>query len=277
MPKLSAFADEISPDLNEQLDVLEQCGLKYLDLRSMWRTNVMELTDDQLRRIKRALDDRGIRVAAVGSPIGKTTIDKPASLELDRIKRAVDIAEILGARYVRVFSFYGPEGKRITEFADEVINRMSAWVDWLQADGRDVVLTHENEKDIYGDIPERCEQLMENLYGPRMVQCFDPANWVAIGLEGIFDNCWLPLKKYVKFFHLKDYGPESHAVPCGQGQADVEKILVDAHNDGFDGFMTLEPHLGRWGQFSGFSGPDLFKKATDAVKDLCRRNDIPLE
>jgi len=276
MPTLSAFADEISPELTEQLDVLAACGITHVDLRSVWKTNVMDLTDDQLRQIKKMMDDRGVKLAAVGSPIGKSTIDKPASYELDRVKRAADIAQSFGATYIRVFSFYAPEGKSIADYGKEVLNRLAGWVRWVQDEKRPVVLTHENEEKIYGDIPERCEQIMRKFYGRQFVNCYDPANWVHIGLTDVYKNCWLPMRKYTKFFHLKDYKIGKHVVPCGQGDADVGRTLADAYKDGFDGFMTLEPHLSTWGQFAGFTGPDLFKKAVQAVRDLCQANGIPL-
>lgn len=276
MPTLSAFADEISPELDDQLAVLELCGLKYLDLRSMWKTGVMELTDNQLKDIKNAMDDRGISMAAVGSPIGKSMIDQPASYELDRVKRAADIAEMFEARYIRVFSFYAPEGKRIADFGKEVIDRIAGWVDWIHSQRRQVVLTLENESDIYGDIPERCEQLMQKLYGPHLVQCYDPGNFVAVDIVEPFENAWVPLKKYMKFFHLKDRTTEQHTI-YGTGDGDAEKVLVDACKSGYDGFLTFEPHLSSAAQFSGFSGPERFKAAVQAVRSLCERNSITLK
>jgi len=273
---LSAFADEISQELEEQLAVLAECRIRFLDLRAMWKTNVMELTDDQLRRIKRTMDDRGMGMAAVGSPIGKSRIDQPASLELDRLKRAADIAEMFGAKYIRVFSFYAPEGKKISDFGSAVIDRMGGWVDWIETEHRPVVLTHENESDIYGDIPERCEHILQKLYGPKLVHCYDPGNFVAVGITGSFENAWQPLKKYVKFLHLKDRKADAHTV-CGAGAGEVEKILIDAHKAGYDGFMTFEPHLRSAEQFAGFSGPERFKAAVDAVRQICDRNTIPLD
>ncbi len=276
MPTLSCFADEISADFSEQLDVMDKCGLKYLDLRSAWETGVMDLSQSQLTDIRNMTGDRGIQIAAIGSPIGKTTIDNPAMLELDRVKHAADLAEMLGSKYIRVFSFYAPEGENIADYSGEVLSRMSDWVQMLQSQKRPVVLAHENEKKIYGDIPERCQEIMERLYGPAMVNCYDPANYTAMGLTNVFETCWEPLKKYTRYLHLKDYKAGEGVVPCGKGDGCVEKTIVEAYQDGFDGFMTLEPHLKKSGQFKGFSGPDLFIKAVDAVKDICDRNEIPL-
>ena len=275
MPILSAFADEISPDLDVQIRVLKECGLSHFDIRGVWDTGIMELSDAQLGEIKGKIDGQGIKIAAVGSPIGKSTIDKPASYELDRVKRAYDIANLFGSRYIRVFSYYAPERESIADYRDEVIERMKSWVDWITSQRNTVVLVHENESDIYGDIPERCLDLMQNLYSPQFVQCYDPANWVNVGMKHVFETCWKPLKEYVKFVHLKDYTGNRN-VPCGEGDGEVAKTLEDACRSGFDGFMTIEPHLAKAGQYQGFSGPELFKKAVDSVRDICNRSGIPL-
>ncbi|NLX05226.1 MAG: TIM barrel protein [Phycisphaerae bacterium] len=276
MPVLSAFADEISPELDEQLDVLGECGIRWIDLRGAWGANVMELTDQQVGRIQGTLKDRGFAIAAIGSPIGKSAIDKEMKLELERLKRGAELAEAFDAKYIRVFSYYPPEGQSIATYGQEVLGRMAGWVEWIAANHPNLVLVHENEYGIYGDLPERCEQIMARLYGPHMINCYDPANFVHSGVTDVFENCWMPLKKYTKCFHLKDYKRGEHVVPCGEGDGEVEKTLADAWKDGFDGFMTMEPHLTKAGQFAGFTGPDRFKAAVQAVKDICKRNGIPL-
>jgi len=275
MPTLSAFADEISKDLKEQLTVLKEIGIGYLDLRGVWGKNVMDLTDAETRDVKKMMADFGIRLAAVGSPIGKTKIDQPAQVERDRVKKAADLAEFFNAKYIRVFSFYPPDGKKIADYQSEVIDRMRGWIELVG--NRNVVLVHENEADIFGDIPERCVILMKALFGPKMIQCFDPANFVYIGLSDVYNACWRPLKPFTRFFHLKDCKPGKHIVPCGEGNGDVEAVLADACAGGYDGFMTIEPHLAHGGQYAGFSGPDLFKKAVQAVRNICARKNIPLK
>ena len=72
---LSAFADEISPDPQEQIDVLARCGVKHIELRSILKTNVLDLTDLQVRELKALLDKHGFRLSAIGSPVGKDEFD----------------------------------------------------------------------------------------------------------------------------------------------------------------------------------------------------------
>jgi sugar phosphate isomerase/epimerase len=69
--------------------------------------------------------------------------------------------------------------------------------------------------------------------------------------------------------HIKDaLMSEKRVVPAGQGDGQVRELLVALRQRGFDGFLSLEPHLASGGPFSGFSGPELFGVAVDALRKL---------
>ena len=276
---LSAFADEISPEVDEQAAVLVECGIGYVDVRGAWDANVLELSAEQLRAVGERFGGRGLKVAAIASPIGKSSIDRSPSYELERLKRACDIAQMLGAGMIRVFSFYPPEDLRrdtpIAAHRTEVLDRMRAWVEWVARNHPALTLVHENEADIYGETPSRCADLMDQLHGPRFSACYDFANWVHAGYTDVFETCWGPMKSYTTCFHLKDYR-NGASVPCGEGDGEVAAILSDAVGSGFDGFMSLEPHLKQAGRFSGYSGPGLFRRAVEAALSVCRERKIPL-
>src|SRR5438309_633180 len=107
---LSAFADEISPDPQQQIDVLTQCGIRHIELRSILKTNVLDLTDLQVAELQSLLDRHGFKLSAIGSPIGKIKIDDPFEPHLKRFRRAIELAKGFGTRNIRVFSYYLPEG-----------------------------------------------------------------------------------------------------------------------------------------------------------------------
>ena len=272
MATLSAFADEISSDPVEQVAVLRECGIRFLDLRGAWNRNVLDLTGQDLDRLARILADAGIGVAAIGSPIGKSSIDEPPAFELDRLKRAAELAERFGCRFIRIFSFYPPEGKRIVDYRGDVMDRLASWIEYVGRAHPGLVLAHENESRIYGDLPERCLEIYRRFVGPSFTGCYDFANFAHDGVERPFETAWKPLKPHVGFFHLKDWkrGGEN-AVPLGEGDGEAERILADAAASGYDGFLTLEPHLAQAGQFKGFSGPQLFKRAADAARQVCAK------
>lgn len=265
---LSGFADEISADLNEQLDVLAQLGIGYLELRGVWNTGVLQLSDDQVRAIKRSLEERGIRVSAIGSPIGKIQITDPFEPHLADFRRAVALAEYFETPYIRLFSFFVPEGQA-DAYRDEVMRRMEAFLE--AAEGHPVTLLHENERHIYGDIPRRCRDLMETFNTPRLRFTFDPANFVLCGVKPFTEGYPL-LQDYIAYLHIKDaLMQEGRVVPSGQGDGELEPLLRALVARGYDGFASLEPHLSMAGEFRGFSGPDLFRVATEAFRALLKK------
>lgn len=269
MPTLSAFADEISPDPQAQMDALQANGIKYIELRGVLGLNVIKFSDEQAADFRSQFSDRGFGVSCIASPIGKVRIDEDYRKHFDEFKRAVELAEFFGARYIRIFSYYPPEGRDVAEFRGEVVTRLAEKVDYI-AD-RPVTLVLENESNLFGAFPERCAYLHSAIASPKLVMAFDPANFVNMDVQNVYGTCWLPLRKYVGYFHIKDfkYGEKEHAVPAGQGDGNIPEMLRDAAADGYDGFLALEPHLGKAMHSTGHTGPELFKVAADALKRIC--------
>jgi sugar phosphate isomerase/epimerase len=262
MVRLSGFADEIGPDLELQIETLASEGLKFLELRGVWGKNVLDLGADERKRLKERLREAGIGVSSIGSPIGKVRIDEPWADHVARFEIAMDAAEFFEAPFIRIFSYYPPDGGRIADHRNEVIRRLNEQMR-MAAGGR-AQLLHENEAAIYGEKTEGCLDIARSVPGIQLI--FDPANFVCAGVRP--REAWSVLKDKVVYFHIKDAILGSgHIVPSGEGDGDIPEILRDAIvNRGFDGFLSLEPHLAAAGQFSGFSGPDLFKKAVQALK-----------
>ncbi len=274
MLKLAAFADEISPNLDEQIRVCKENDVHYFELRGVNNKNVMDFDRDLCSEIRTKLADNGMAVACIGSPIGKVRINDPWPAHFDRFKHAVDLAEYFAAPLIRVFSYYPPEkGQPMRPHRDEVMRRMQAKADYVK--NRHVTLVHENEADIYGEKGNECLDLLQTVNSPKLRNAFDFANYV-VAKQHPLDN-WPALKPYTVHIHVKDARlADAAMVPAGKGDGQVEQIIADAYQSGYRGFLTLEPHLAAAGQFSGFSGPGMFKVAADALKALCHKNGIPL-
>jgi sugar phosphate isomerase/epimerase len=274
MLKLSAFADEISPDLDEQIRVCRENGVTHFELRGVDHQNVLDFSPDLRAQIKAKLADSGMGVVSIASPIGKIKITDPFEPHFERFKVAVELAEYFRAPLIRIFSYYPPEpGEDFRPHRDEVLRRMMAKAEYLK--DSDITLVHENEVKIYGEKGKSCLDLMKSINSPRLRSAFDFANFVQAG-ERPSDN-WLLLKPYSVHIHIKDaLLKDGKVVPAGKGDGDIEAILVDAWRSGYRGFLSLEPHLAKHEQFSGFSGPGLFKVAADALRNICRRNGIGL-
>jgi sugar phosphate isomerase/epimerase len=241
---ISAFADEIAQDLQTQMDVLEEYGVRYIEMRGVNGKGLVTYPLDEVREIKKRLDKRGFKLSSVGSPIGKINITDDFEPHMELFKHTLQIAEIMGAPYIRMFSFFIPKGEDPARYRDEVMER---WNRFIQASGDyDVLLLHENEKDIYGDTAERCLDLMKTLNSPKVKSVFDPANFIQCD-EETYPKAYRMLKDYVVYLHIKDALYEDRSVvPSGYGDGKVKEILTDLYKNGFEGFLSLEPHLQRF-------------------------------
>lgn len=275
MLRLCAFADEISSDLDEQIRVCREFGISLIELRSVGGVNVLDFTTQMRESIRSRLAESGMSVACIGSPIGKVQISEPWERHFERFKIAIELAEFFGAKLVRLFSYYPPRpGVDRNKYREEVIKRMRAKVDYVR--DRDITLVHENESEIYGERLRECLDLMQSIDSPRLRFAFDFANFIVAG-ERPRDN-WPALKPFVVHFHVKDSRlSDRKIVPAGQGDGDIGAILCDAYHSGYRGLLSLEPHLSETGQFRGFTGPRLFRVAVEALREVCREANVPLE
>lgn len=273
MIKLAAFADEISPELDEQIRVCKLNGVTHFELRGVSGKNVLDFDPGMRQEIRKKITAAGMGVACIGSPIGKVNIDEPWQPHFERFKIAVEMAEFFNARLLRLFSYYPPSDGNILEHRDEVIKRFRQKVQYVK--DRPVTLVHENEARIYGEKGPQCLDLMRTIDSPKLRMAFDFANFVIAGDDPL--NNWPTLKPYTVHIHIKDaVSATKKIVPAGEGDGHLAEILSDAARSGYDGFFSLEPHLAEAGQFRGFTGPALFKTAADALKKVCRENKIPL-
>jgi sugar phosphate isomerase/epimerase len=263
---LSGFADEISPEPQAQLATLAAESISHLELRSAWSVNVADFTGTQLAAFRAALDEAGVRVSAIGSPVGKIAVGAPLRPELERMRRVADVARELGVTIVRVFSFFVPAGEPPGRYRHQVIDRVGALTEI--AEDRGLVLAHENEKEIYGDIPDRCADLIAAVNSPALRATFDPANFVQFGVRPFSDG-YGPLRRYLVYLQVKDaLAATGEVVPAGQGDGQLRETLGALRDSGFAGFMSLEPHLARAERDGGFSGPEGFHRAASALKSL---------
>jgi sugar phosphate isomerase/epimerase len=263
---LSGFIDEISPDFTEQCTVAASLGLRYVELRSAWEINMLDLTPGQLATVKQTLAGHDLEVSSIGSPIGKIFIDEDFPPHLERMRHAAEVAHFFGAPYIRIFSFFLRPGAEPADHREEVISRMRALA--RVAENADLVLLHENEKEIYGDVPRRCLDVVRSVDSPHLRLAWDPANFVQVGVRPYTDG-YAALRPHVEYVQIKDaLIADGTVVPAGKGDGEVAQTMRALHHDGFDGFFSLEPHLSAGTAAGGFSGPDLFRTAWQAFTGM---------
>lgn len=237
MLKIYAFADEAGEALETQIAAMRRNGLLGLEARNIDGKNACDLPTEKLREVRKRLDDAGFAVFSMGSPIGKIDIEKDDfAAHLERYKRTIEAAHILGTDKIRLFSFFMPKGKDPAIYKDEVIDRMGQFVEIAQSEG--VLACHENEKGIFGDVADRCAQLLYAL--PALCAVFDPANFVQCGQDTW--AAWELLHDRVRYMHIKDALWDGSVVPVGKGDGNVKKI-VSAYVAAGGTDFTVEPHL----------------------------------
>ena len=264
---LSGFSDEIAPELDLQLAAIREWGLSHIELRAADGVNVSDFSTEKGKEVKNKL---------AGSPIGKIGIEEDFAPHLEKLKRTLEIQKELGAPYLRMFSFYIPQGRAPEDFREEVLDRVGRMAE--EAGRWDSVLLHENEKGIYGDNAPRCKELLEAFYGPHFKAVFDFANFVQVGQQTL--PAYELLKPYVEYVHVKDAQWGTGAVvPAGQGDGHVKDILTDLIGGGWKGFLSLEPHLTDFAGLaaleqdpqkrgSALDGKSAWKLALDSLKEI---------
>lgn len=275
---LSAFADEIDMDLAVQMEVLEQHGINHIEMRGVNGKNISDVTLEEAYGIKKQLDAKGFKISALGSPIGKIKITEDFEGDKAKFVHTLELAKVLETNYIRMFSFFIPEGEEAWPYRVEVIKR---WQEYIAlAKDKNVILLHENEKDIYGDTKERCKDVFDTLACDYIQATFDPANFVQVGEDTL--EAFELLKSHIAYMHIKDATGDGEVVPAGYGIGHVEEILRQLKADGYVGFLSLEPHLSDFKGFADLEGDntlalkerdskETFKLAVTALKEILDR------
>jgi len=272
---LSGFGDEISPNMSTQMDVMEKLGISHIEFRSAEKKNVADHTVAEIKEIHKAMGDRGFAVSSVGSPIGKVDITEPIAPHIEKLRHIIDIAHAFETKYIRLFSFFIPEGDDPASWRNKVIDQMGAMVQ--AAEGEGLMLLHENERYIYGDIPERCLDILTTINSPILRAVYDPANFVHCEVKN-YPHAYKMLEPWIEYMHIKDcvYQKTQRVLDMGfqnvngnmqrvsgEGEADMYDVLSSVYKRGFDGFLSLEPHLGE--------GADTFSAAAVALQKMVAR------
>ncbi len=268
--RLSAFGDEIAADLDEQLAVLTSLNVRGLDLRAAWGKNVARMDDEDVAHVRQVCAAHGVKVACLGSPLGKSLLSDPLDAEKANLTRLMATGNALGARYIRIFSFYPDDtssNEHYDSYVPQVVERLGELARMAEKEG--FILALENEKAIVTDTPERCLAVVKAIGSPALRFAWDPANFVQVGVEKPIDRGWAGLQPFVGYVHIKDaVSADGHVVPAGEGDGQVRELLVNLKAMEYQGTLALEPHLKIAGHSSGFSGAEGMTIAAAALRKL---------
>ena len=158
--KISGFSDEIASDIITQFEVLNKLGIKYYEPRFVDEKNISELNDEEVVELKSNMDKYGIKASSIGSPVGKVKLTDDLDKHFELFKRVVKTAKMLDCKFVRMFSFYHEGGEWTEDERGIVLTQIKKMINYAKQEN--IVLLHENEKDIYGDTAERCKDPKPN-------------------------------------------------------------------------------------------------------------------
>lgn len=254
---MSAFADEASSSFNEQIVELKKANVSLIELRGVDGVNCSDLSEHDAKVIKKKLDDNGIALSALGSPYGKIGINDPFEEHLEKLRKSLEVCNILDCDKIRMFSFFIPKGSDPAIYKEKVLDRIGRMLDVAQSQG--IKLCHENEKDIYGDIATRCQELYE-YFGGRLGVIFDPANYIQCGVNPM--DAYRLQKDTITYFHMKDaLMKDGSVVSVGNGDGSVPEILEDVAGSRNDKvILTVEPHLHVFSGIAGLQNEELINK-----------------
>ncbi|MBQ7822529.1 MAG: sugar phosphate isomerase/epimerase [Clostridia bacterium] len=276
--KICAFADEYSPNIDEQIVGMKQNGVEYIEIRNVDGTNIADITEDKAREVKAKFDSAGIKVWSMGSPIGKIDIDGDLDAHLEKLGHVIKLAKIFDCDKIRMFSFFIPDGAEKSAFREKVMSGLEKMLDLADREG--ILLCHENEKGIYGDTVASCLEIKER-FGDRIKLIFDPANFCQCN-EETYPYGYSKLGEHLHYMHIKDVRlSDQTIVPAGKGNGHIPEILSEINKrvEG-DFILTLEPHLSVFDGLAGLEKPgdttkignayaskaEAFKAAADALK-----------
>lgn len=313
---LTGFSDEAANQktIDQQFSVFAALGLKYLSLRFIDAgngvKNVMNLSDEEIATVKAKLDEYGLRVSSIGSPIGKVKlldVDDGTSNKFfpfdeyleNQVQRACQLANVFDSKLIRGFSFYHPAGQQPEEHIDLVVKQLQAIAE--RSDESGLTFGLEVEANLVGQNGEILQQIHQAVNSDALVLIFDGGNLVTQGYSDVqILEQYKKMKDGLGWIHIKDFrvpaGMEftghvdeeslKHFVPVENGDSGHLEILRDLKEflpalaekmkkRGVPGvFADMEPHLKGGGQFGGFSGPDGMGVALRSFRSMCAKAGI---
>lgn len=261
--RLTAITDEISQDFEHALDVLQEYGARAAELRGLWGTNVADLTDAQVDKALRALDQRQMCVAALSTPFYKCDLERAADNpgeaagpmhlavprgldgQLEMLQRCATIAHRLNTRILRVFTFW-----RKAALAPDIEEQIAAaFLPAIAlAEREDLTLVLENEHACFIGTGAEAAGMLARIGSPRVRACWDPGNAFAAG-EQPYPDGYAAVRPWVEHVHVKDgrrvqtqQGEQTRWCVVGQGEVDWRGQLEALSADGYSGYLSLETH-----------------------------------
>ena len=251
----TGFADEAAAGLEGQIKATKALGWSNIESRAIDGVNIHDLPEDKFNAVAARLDEAGIHVNCFGSTIanwGKKVTD-PFDITLEEVNRAIPRMKRLGTKLIRIMSYARMDDRDPSDqMKEERFRRLREITKMFLDNGIQPV--HENCMNYGGMGWAFALEVLENVPGLKFV--FDTGN--CVGNDDKMKPKPYPkqsswefyehVRDYVAYIHIKDgiFNHEKNNLECcwpGEGHGDVERILKDAFSRGYDGGISIEPHM----------------------------------
>lgn len=244
--------------MDEAIEVMNEFGVKYAELRSLWGQNILDMEESQLERARQKLREAGIKTACIASPlfkchlfqeekpIGDLHLAKERSLDeqWETLKRSIRLAHFFDAPIVRTFSFW-----RVCEPDEEIFRRIAPYLRQAaeEAHKEGVILALENEHSCFAGSGEETALLLSLVDSPYLKVIWDPGNAFFAG-EVPYPDGYEKIKENIVHIHIKDARlnketKEPEWALIGEGEIDFPGQFKSLKEAGFQGVVSLETHV----------------------------------
>jgi len=255
---IAAITDEFSFDLDAALDAMATVGMTGVELRLIGDRNIIDFSDEEIADVRRKVERRGMHVLSIASPVLKCvlpdappiderfqqdvfgsayTIDDQPRLS----KRAFEIAEMTGAKIIRVFSYWRTTAPE--QCVDRIVEALKDLAD--RARGRGLVIGLENEHACNAGTGAEAGRVLAALDHPALKSIWDPANAFILGETPFPDGYSKLPPSRIAHVHAKDCVVNGHKPtwgPLGEMGVDWRGQLAALNRDGYRGAISLETH-----------------------------------
>lgn len=256
LERLGVLTDEVSADIIEALDWVEENGLKHVEIRMVNGRNVADLTDVELDQLLAEVEKRGLFISGVASPLFKCALDPTREVasgdrfgqdeisveaHFTKLWRMLQIAKRLKTDKIRIFSFW--REKEPEKYEQEVVDHLKKAAE--MAAEHDCLLLLENESTCNGGYAVEVSRIVRQVDSPHLKVLWDPGNEVHGG-RSAYPEGYQHVRGLIDHVHIKDASIEADGtptcVPVGEGKVPYLEQLQALHDDGYDGLYTIETH-----------------------------------
>jgi L-ribulose-5-phosphate 3-epimerase len=255
---LAAITDEFSPTLSEAIPVMKEIGMTGAELRVVNGKNIMDLNEDELKSAKEDLQQAGLPVISIASPLLKCILPNSPPLDSrfehdvfaskhtyedqERLaSHAFKLAKLFGAKIIRVFSYWRTIEPEACTAA--IIEDLRQLADLAKA--QDLIIGLENEHACNVGTASESKAILDALDHPNLKLVWDPANALVAGEDPVpYGYDMLP-KARIIHVHAKDCHMENGKPiwgPLGTRAVRWKEQIALLLADHYDGFLSLETH-----------------------------------